>query len=127
MAGATSCLATNAFTLKLVKPCVSIFLVTLADFFLTNGTRPNPLPLTCHWGPGIEGEIQVSDIRWLTRFVDEAREEGASHPSIEGEAIDEWIRIVRDTSSENSQPLNIKGEVEDEGVMCACVGVHSMT
>ena len=31
---------------------------------------------------------------------------------------------MRDTRSENAQPLNIKGEVEDEGVMCACVGVH---
>ena len=31
---------------------------------------------------------------------------------------------MRDTRFENAQPLNIKGEVEDEGVMCACVGVH---
>ena len=61
----------------------------MADFVLTNGARPNPLPLTCHWGPGIEGESQVSDIRWLMRFVGEARKEGARHPSIESEAIDE--------------------------------------
>ena len=73
MAGATSCLTT----------------VTMADFFLTSGARPNPLPLTCHWGPGIDGESQVSDIRGLRRFVDEVRQEGARHPSIEGEAIDE--------------------------------------
>ena len=51
-------------------------------FFLTNGARPNPPPLTCHWGPGIDGESQVSDIRWLRRFVDEAREEGARRSSI---------------------------------------------
>ena len=31
---------------------------------------------------------------------------------------------MRDTRSENAQPLNIKGEVKDEGAMCACVGVH---
>jgi len=31
---------------------------------------------------------------------------------------------VRDTISEKAQPLNIKGEVEDEGVMCACMSVH---
>ena len=31
---------------------------------------------------------------------------------------------MRDTSSKNAQPPNIKGEVEEEGVMCACVGVH---
>ena len=33
---------------------------------------------------------------------------------------------MRDTRSENGQPLNIKGEVEDEGVMCVCVGVHDL-
>ena len=32
MAGATSCLTTNAFTLKLVKPCSPIFLVAMAVF-----------------------------------------------------------------------------------------------
>ena len=32
MAGATSCLTTNAFTLKLVKPCSLIFLVAMAVF-----------------------------------------------------------------------------------------------
>ena len=89
MAGATLCLTTNALTTKWAKPCAPIFFVTMADFFLTNGARPNPPPLTCHWGPGIDDESQVSDIRWLTQFVDEAREEGAKHPSIEGEAIDE--------------------------------------
>ena len=31
---------------------------------------------------------------------------------------------MRDTSSENAEPLNIKGEVEDEGVMCGCVDVQ---
>ena len=32
VAGATSCLTTNAFTLKLVKPCSPIFLVAMAVF-----------------------------------------------------------------------------------------------
>ena len=32
MAGATSCLTTNAFTLNLVKPCSPIFLVAMAVF-----------------------------------------------------------------------------------------------
>ena len=31
---------------------------------------------------------------------------------------------MRDTRSENAQPLNIKGEFEDDDVMCACVGVR---
>ena len=63
--------------------CSYIFLVTVADFFLINGARPNPPP---QWGTG---ESRVSDNRCLTRFVGEAREEGASRPSIEGEAKDE--------------------------------------
>ena len=80
---------TYAFTMKWAKPCSPTFLVTMADFFLTNGARPNPPALTSHWGPGIDGESRVSDNRWLTRFVGEAREEGARRPSIKGEAKDE--------------------------------------
>ena len=61
----------------------------MADIFLTNGARPNLPALTCHWGPGIDSESRVSDNRWLTEFVGEAREEGARPPSIKGEAKNE--------------------------------------
>ena len=83
MAGATSCLTNNALTISGPNHCAS-----MADFFSDKWDKADPLPLTCHWGPGINGESHVSDIRWLTQFLDEAREEGARHPSIEGEAID---------------------------------------
>ena len=87
--------------MKWAKPCFPIgehglahfivytFFVTMAVFFLTNGARPNSPALTYHWGPGIDGENQVSHNRWVTRFVGEAREEGARRPSIKGEAEDE--------------------------------------
>ena len=75
--------------MKWAKPCSPTFLVTMADCFLTAGARPNPPALTCHWNLGIDGESRVSDNRWLTLFVGEAREEGARRPSIKGEAKDE--------------------------------------
>ena len=59
--------------------------------------------------------------------MSEAREEAARRPSMfqgQGKAKDELIRFVRDTRSKNAQALNIKGEVEDASVMCACVGVQ---
>ena len=87
MAGATSCLTTNAFTLKLVKPCSPY---DHGWFFLTYGARPNPTPLTCHWGPGIDGKSRMSDNRWLMRFVGETREEGARRPNIKCKAKDEY-------------------------------------
>ena len=43
-AGATSCLTTNAFTLKLVKPCSPIFLVTKADFSDLRGKAESHSP-----------------------------------------------------------------------------------
>ena len=56
MAGAISCLATNVFTKKGVKPCFPIFFMTMADFFLTKGAWPNRPSLMCNWRPGIDGE-----------------------------------------------------------------------
>ena len=51
VAGATSCLTTNAFTLKLVKPCSPIFLVAMAVFFWPIRGKAEYHSLTCHWGP----------------------------------------------------------------------------
>ena len=54
--------------------------------------------------------------------MDEAREEGARHSSIEGKAIDGYS-ICEGYQIREGMPLNIKGEVEDEGLMCATLHV----
>ena len=73
---------TNAFIKKWAKPCFSIFLVTMDDFF-SDQMGHSRIPLLC---PGIDGESRVSDNLCLTRFLGEALEGGAWCSSIKGEA-----------------------------------------
>ena len=47
----------------------SIFLVTMADFFLTKGGMAKSPPQMCHSLTGIDGENRVSDNRCLTRLM----------------------------------------------------------
>ena len=133
MAGATSCLTTNAFTMKWAKPCAPIFLVTMADFFWPTGQGRIPSP---NIPPGTQVSMARAECLIIGGWRDaicgwslrRSRVQGVrvSRAKPKTSRFDLW-RIPDPRSYTRSSEYQGRSRRRRCDMMCACVGVHSMT